>query len=322
MRYRIFILLITVALFSSCNNDDNGPGIEVVPPRLLADVAPENEAEIKEFLETHFYNYEEFANPPADFDFKIKIDTIAGDNADKDPLSEQVTPVTIEVSSSQLGLSEEENDIPFIYYYLIARDGEGPKPTAADSTFLRYEGMLLDGTKFDAAESFLWQELPVTIRGYGNGISNIKSASEDGLVVNPDGTFQFDDSGIGLIIIPSGLAYFQGTGPTGGLPSYSNLIFQVEVGRIIEDTDSDNDGIPSILEDLNKNGYLFDDNTDFQDEADAGFAIPFPNFRDADDDGDGVSTRNEITDDNGNIIDPYPDSNNDGTPDYLDPDVN
>ena len=56
MRYGIFVLVFAMALFSSCNNDDDGAGVEVVPPRLLAEVAPENDEEIKEFLETHFYN--------------------------------------------------------------------------------------------------------------------------------------------------------------------------------------------------------------------------------------------------------------------------
>ena len=306
------------ASFLSCNNDDNNQ-IEVVPPRLLAEVAPENDEEIQEFLSTHFYNYEEFMSPPADFDYKIKIDTIAGANADKTPLADFVEEMEIDVSSSQLGLSEEENDVPHTLYYLVAREGEGPTPTVADSVLLRYEGILLDGNKFDAAESFVWQVLPFTVRGYGNGVARFKAASEGGVVVNPDGTFGFNDSGIGLMIMPSGLAYFAGGGPAGDLPAYSNLIFQVEVGRIIEDTDSDNDGVPSILEDLNGNGYLFDDNTDSETEPAGG---GFPDFQDGDDDGDGVSTLSEITDDQGNIIFPYPDSNNDGTPDYLDPDSN
>nr|WP_299175722.1 hypothetical protein [uncultured Allomuricauda sp.] len=322
MKHGIFVFLFVAVFFTSCNNDDGGPDVITVPPRLLAEVAPENDEEIREFLETHFYNYEDFDANPNALDIKIKIDTIEGVNANKTPLMEQVTPIVINVSSSQIGLTVEENDIPYTYYYLIAREGQGPQPTVADSTLLRYEGMLLDGTKFDASNSFLWQELPFTIRGYGNGISKIKSASTDGLVVNTDGTFMFDDSGIGLIIMPSGLAYFNGTGPSGGLPRYANLIFQVEVGRVIENTDNDNDGVPSILEDLNMNGFLFDDNTDTQAEADAGLTIGFSDFQDADDDGDGVSTRNEISDDNGNIILPYPDSDGDGTPDYLDPDVN
>ncbi len=318
MKYGKLVFLVIAASFLSCNNDDNDQ-IEVVPPRLLAEVAPENDEEIQEYLSTHFYNYEEFMSPPADFDYKIVIDTIAGANADKTPLADFVEEMTINVSSSQLGLTEEENDVPHTLYYLAAREGEGPAPTVADSVLLRYEGMLLDGNKFDASESYVWQVLPFTIRGYGNAITTISSASEGGVVVNPDGTFGFNDSGIGLMIMPSGLAYFAGGGPSGDLPQYSNLIFQVEVGRIIEDTDSDNDGVPSILEDINGNGYLFDDNTDSDTENIGG---AFADFQDGDDDGDGVSTRTEITDDAGNIIFPYPDSDGDNIPDYLDSDTN
>ena len=40
------------------------------------------------------------------------------------------------------------------------------------------------------------------------------------------------------------------------------------------------------------------------------------NMYDVDDDGDGILTINEIDKNNDNVID---DSNNDGTPDYLDP---
>ncbi|SHH03800.1 FKBP-type peptidyl-prolyl cis-trans isomerase [Flagellimonas flava] len=323
MKNGFLAFLVTMVLCVSCNNDDNGPDLETVPPRLLAEVSPENDEEIQEYLRTHFYNYEEFdANPDA-LDIKIKIDTIAGANADKTPLADQVSSVTVQVSSSQLGLSEEENDIPHTLYYLVARDGKGVMPTVADSTFLRYEGMLLDGVKFDASESFIWQELPFFLRGYSNGISKLTSATNDGLVVNPDGTFQYNDSGIGLIIMPSGLAYFSGTGPSNTLPRYANLVFQVEVGRVIENTDSDNDGVPSIQEDVNGNGYLFDDNTDVDVESNSGLVTRFADFQDGDDDGDGVSTRNEITnDDTGEIIFPYPDSDSDGTPDYLDPDTN
>ena len=319
MKYGKLVLLVIAASFLSCANDDNNQ-IEVVPPRLLAEVAPENDEEIQEYLNTHFYNYEEFLSPPADFDYKIVVDTIAGANADKTPLADFVEERVIDVSSSQLGLTEEENDVPHTLYYLIARTGAGGNPTVADSVLVRYEGMLLDGTRFDASTSFLWQQLPFTIRGYGNGIDQINAASDTGEIVNPDGTFGFSDSGIGLIIMPSGLAYFAGGGPGGTIPAYANIVFQVEVGRLIEDTDSDNDGVPSILEDINGNGYLFDDNTDSELEP-AGTA-GFPDFQDGDDDGDGVSTRSEITDDQGNIIFPYPDSNNDGTPDYLDPDTN
>jgi len=315
-----FLMVMAMIVVASSCGDDDGDDIEIIPPRLLAEVATENDEEIKEFLETHFYNYEEFETPPMDFDYKIVIDTIAGDNQDKIPLINQVASAVVNVSSSQLNLREEENDIPHTYYYLSARDGEGIQPTIADSTLLRYEGVLLNGTRFDATPSFLWQELPFFLRGYSNGVAKFKSGTPEGLIVNSDGTSSYSNSGIGMIIMPSGLAYFLSTGPSGTIPSYSNLIFTVEIGNVIENTDRDNDGIPSILEDLNGNGYVLDDNTDAELEANANFE-PIVNFQDIDDDGDGVLTRTEISDANGTIIIPYPDSDNDGTPDYLDPDI-
>ena len=94
---------------SECKNDDDG-GPEAIPPSLLSDVAPEDDETIREFLNTHFYNYEDFDTPPSDFDYKIVIDTIAGENAGKKPLMEDAVPLTIKVSSNQFGLSEEETD--------------------------------------------------------------------------------------------------------------------------------------------------------------------------------------------------------------------
>lgn len=71
--------------------------------------------------------------------------------------------------------------------------------------------------------------------------------------------------------------------------------------------DSDNDGVPDVIEDLNSNGDLTDDNTD----GDA-----FPNFEDDDDDGDGTPTIDEDYNNNGSPTDD--DRNSNGIPDYLD----
>ncbi|WP_420601099.1 FKBP-type peptidyl-prolyl cis-trans isomerase [Flagellimonas sp.] len=337
MKYGFFVCLFSVVLLSSCNNDDDG-GVTTVPPRLLAEVAPENDDEIKEFLDTHFYNYDEFENPPAGFDYRIKIDTIAGSNSGKRPLAEFVESTVVKISSTELLLSEEENDIPHTLYYLSARptmeeldairtagDCEECFPTVADSVFVRYEGKLLNGTSFDASlNNPVWfdlarlQDLTQGFRGFAEGIPNFKKGST--ITENPDGTVTVDEYGVGLIIFPSGLANFNRS--QGLIPQYTPLMFSIDLFTLNR-TDHDGDGIPSIDEDVNGNGYLYDDNTDSQSEIDAGLNVRFANFQDADDDGDGVSTKNEISDDNGKIIGPpYPDSNNDGTPDYLDPDVN
>ncbi|WP_222983685.1 FKBP-type peptidyl-prolyl cis-trans isomerase [Flagellimonas meishanensis] len=322
MKYGKLALLAFTAFIFSCNNDDNGPDVISVPPRLLAEVAPENDEEIREFLETHFYNYEEFQSPPADFDFRIKIDTIAGANADKTPLMDFVGSTEIKVSSFEFGrLSEEENDVPHTIYYLEARQGVGPAPTVADSVFVRYEGKTLDGNSFDASlNNPVWfdlariQDLTQGFRGFAEGVPFFKTG---GLITdNGDGTVSVEGYGVGLIIFPSGLGRFDFL--SNDIPQYSPLMFIVDLFTY-NPTDHDNDGIPSIQEDVNGNGFLYDDNTDLDTESSG---ARFANFQDADDDGDGVSTRNEITDDQGNIIFPYPDADNDGTPDYLDPDTN
>ncbi|MEO0507871.1 MAG: hypothetical protein AAF090_17080 [Bacteroidota bacterium] len=318
MKNWILLGVIFSMVFVACNNDDDAAP-EADPPLELSEVIAEDSAEIETFLDTHFYNYEEFASPPADFDFIIDIDTIAGDNSDKTPLSQQMERLTINLESDDLGLDGDET-VEHAYYLLRVRERipDGPKPTIADSTFLKYEGQLLDGTSFDENQNFTWLELPFTVRGFAEGASELVAGTSAGIIDNPDGTVDITDRGIGMVIFPSAMGYFAGGGPSGTIPAYSPLLFKLDIGLFVEDTDRDNDGIPSILEDLDGNGNLLNDNTDLDSELLTGIILP--NFRDADDDQDGIPTRDEISDEDGNIIIPYPDSDNDGTPDYLDPD--
>src|SRR5690606_19805530 len=217
---------------------------------------------------------------------------------------------TVNVSPAFLGLDTGEGDIPHKLYYLEARAGGGGSPTYADSTLITYRGSLLNGTLFDQSQDFMWFPLYSRILGFAHGIANMKAASPDQIIENGDGTITFGNSGIGLFILPSGLAYYNGSGPSGSLPTYSPLMFQIELGAYVEHTDTDGDGVPNIEEDINKNGFLRDDDTDQDGQFD---------FIDVDDDGDKILIRLEISNAEGVIIKPYPDTNGDGIPDYLDP---
>ncbi|AKA35945.1 FKBP-type peptidyl-prolyl cis-trans isomerase [Flagellimonas lutaonensis] len=318
MRRFIFTVVLSTLVWS-CSSDDDNDGVQILPPRPLSEVAVEDDAEIREFLQTHFYNYEEFQNPPADFDFKIRIDTIAGENADKTPLIDQVESAVVNVSSFEFSLNDEELDVPHTYYYLSAREGIGQSPTVADSTFVRYEGMLLNGTSFDGSTTGTWFDLariqaPLQgFRGFSEGMVNFKEGGDP--IVNADGTFSVSDYGVGMIIMPSGLANFNGS--RGLIGQYAPIIFTVDLFSV-NTADHDGDGIPSIMEDLDGDGYLYNDNTDAASEANAGVGL-VANFLDSDDDDDGIPTRDEIEIDGaGNIT--FPDSDGDGTPDYLDSD--
>ena len=221
----------------------------------------------------------------------------------------------IPVSSETFNL-DEDVVVDHTLYYLEAVEGTGGSPTVADSTLVKYEGQLLSGVVFDSNITYTWQYMPFFLRGYAAGISNFKVGTE--IISNPDGTAEITGSGVGLMFLPSGLAYYNNPPAGSGILNYDILVFQVDTGLYEEATDYDNDGIPSIMEDLNNNGVLSDDNTDESIEISSGFR-PVPNHLDIDDDQDGTLTRDEIVIDNeGNIT--FPDSDGDGTPDYLDED--
>ena len=291
----IGLLLIT----TSCKKDDDIPAPP--PPRDRGEEAIRAQAEIEEFLETHFYNYEDFQTDPENF--KIKFDTIAGDNASKTPLMEQVDFVEVK--------DIIDTDVTYKLYYLNVRDGGGEKPHFSDYTINTYEGRLMNLDLFDSSVipvRFNLVDTPTSsgiIRGLQQAIIQFRGASN--VISNPDGTLTFENYGIGAVFIPSGLAYYQYPPPTGGLNAYDQLIFSFELFES-EVADHDNDGIPSYMEDLNGDGFLLNDDTDGTGGA---------NYLDDDDDGDGRLTKYEIEiDGNGNIT--FPDVDGDGTPDYLD----
>ena len=134
-----YLLIAGLLILGSCKNDDDAIG-EIVPPRLLSEVTEEDDAEIIEFLKTHFYNEDEFETPPEGFDFKIRFDTIAGENSTKRSIydSPNLITQTITVDSEDLGREDDNEIIDQTLYTLVARQGvvEG-KPTIGDFSVLR-----------------------------------------------------------------------------------------------------------------------------------------------------------------------------------------
>ncbi len=292
------MLVVTV----SCKKDDDD-GPTIIPPRDRGPEALRAQAEIETFLETHFYNYEEFQADPENF--KISFDTIAGDNASKTPLIDQVDFLEVD--------DLVDPSVTYKLYYLKVREGGGDIPHFSDYTINTYDGRLLNLDLFDSSVipvRFSLVDTPTSpgiIRGLQQAIIQFRGASS--VTSNPDGTLSFENFGIGAVFIPSGLAYYQYPPGTGGLNEYDQLIFSFELFDS-EIADHDEDGIPSYMEDLNDNGYLMDDNTD---------GDSTPNYIDNDDDNDGRLTKFEIEIVNGVLT--FPDTNGNGTPDYLDPTI-
>ncbi len=296
IKYAFALLVVILTITISCNKDDGG-GSTVIPPRDRGLEAARAEKVIDTFLSTHFYNYEEFEADPVNF--KIKFDTIAGDNSSKIPLKEQVTFKEVK--------DRVDSNVTYKLYYLVVREGEGEKPHFSDYTINTYEGLLLNLDLFDSSVIPIRFDLTDILAGLQEAMIEFKGAGN--IISNPDGTLTFEDYGIGAVFIPAGLGYYQYPPATGGLNSYDQLIFSFELFES-EVADHDGDGIPSYMEDLNNNSILLDDNTDGDTTA---------NYQDIDDDGDGRLTEFEIeVDGNGNIT--FPDEDGDGIPDYLDSD--
>ncbi len=300
------ITLATMAIVSSCKKDD-APDSNFVPARDRGEEAPASQAIIEEYLDTHFYNYEEFANPPANFDFQIKFDTIAGANADKIPLRDQVT--------SKMAKDRVKDGLVYTLYYLVVEEGEGNRPDFADIATISYDGIFINKEESTLAYARRFDASTIPVRfdmtGIVNGLQDVlvEFRGATGIITNPDGSVSFEGYGIGAVFMPAGLGYYVDPPVTSSIPTYAQLIFAFQLYEN-EMGDQDNDGVPSVVEDLNGNKLEEDDDTD---------SDTLPNYVDADDDNDGRPTRDEIEiDGDGNIT--YPDEDGDGIVDYLDSD--
>ena len=290
MKKKLFFLVPVLLLFLQCKKEDT------TEPYTIRDYSEQvivDQDLLETYLKTHTYNYEDFNN---ESDVNIKLDTISDNNSSRVSLFEQASIKTIDVTNAEGQITSHN------LYYIIAREGSNESPSVADSVYVAYNGILTDGSSFDNSKFPIWIDLANTIEGFREGVSELRTGK---FTENSNGTIAYTSFGVGLFFIPSGIGYFENI--NSGIPEYSPLIFTVKL-MTHTDTDHDNDGILSIFEDIDG------DNKPFGDDSDGDNLW---NMYDVDDDGDGILTVNEIDKNNDAIID---DTNNDGIPDYLDPD--
>ena len=65
--------------------------------------------------------------------------------------------------------TSEGNYVDHSLYYLVAREGTEIKPATADSTYLSYQGNLLNGYTFDSSKTPIWFDLTNLVRGFREG---------------------------------------------------------------------------------------------------------------------------------------------------------
>lgn len=325
MKYFFKPALVAAVLlvFFSCNKDDDSSTTANVNP--LSEQAPIDEAAIIAFLESHYYNEEEFANvggfDPGVFSYEIKFYTnevLAGVDANGDGDMTDTNETAIGYDSNGDGVidgNDLDSTTPFnrtllinlpanvlynkvitltdattdevvdhnLYILNINQGGGADKPKFSDRVLLNYRGYNLDLDSFDANMTSVPSEFDLTtlVKGFSEGVTEFNVA--DSSTPNGDGTYTYNDFGVGAAIMPSALGYY--AAPIGtDVDSYSPLIFTLKVFAESQ-LDHDGDGVPSFAEDLNGDRDLTTDDTDEDTIGNAG---------DNEDDGDTVLTREEV----------------------------
>ena len=256
MRKKALILFLFIVV-ASCKKEEK---LVSEPTRDVGEQAIVDNNAIIDYLRTHTYNYEVFQENNLPDYTSIKIDSISADNQEKIPLIDLVEKRQIDVRTI------EGNVVPHTLYYLVTREGSGAHPAAVESTFVVYEGSLINGTVFDQIQTPIWFDLLRSIRGFREGMTVLKAGT---YTVNTDNTVNYKDFGQGVFFIPSGMGYFSSS--QGNIPAYSPLIFKVSLYTMNEsdhdfdgiltknEYDNDNDGIPDDSDEDGVPDYLDND---------------------------------------------------------------
>ncbi|WP_299118087.1 FKBP-type peptidyl-prolyl cis-trans isomerase [uncultured Winogradskyella sp.] len=273
--------LSSIALFSliilACSPDD--PDFIPVEDRDRTEQQVTDKAILLDYLQSHYYN-------------SGALSSIQNPEVTDIIITELLDGETVPANHSLLLGAVETKTTTFedtLYEYYILRINQGggeASPNFTDKVRVEYEGTLVeDASVFDSAINPLDFDLVgfgVNAGGVITGWQRVFPEFNVASSFTTGSNVQFDDYGLGVMFLPSGLAYF--SGQLVGIPSYSNLIFKFALFQT-QVNDHDNDGVPSYVEDLNNDLSTFDEDTDEN---------LIVNYVDPDDDGDGVLTINEL----------------------------
>jgi len=288
---KIAILFLVFGGLFSCDKDDSTTTTYVVPLEVQE---PIDDAAIIEFLTNNYFNEEEFNNVGSfdagvfKYDIKFSEDAVVtGYDSNGDGIIDgsDADNTTVFNRTALIDLVETKTitvlGVDHTLYILKIEQGLGlEQPRFCDEAFLSYEGMTLDKEVFDNQLHPIELDLAGSIKGFSESVSEFNIATGNTPV--GDGTFTYENYGVGAAFMPSGLGYY-----SRGLESitaYSPLIFKLKVYGTTE-LDHDGDGVPTYVEDLNDDRDLTNDDTDLDGS---------PNYIDANDDNDPILTKEEV----------------------------
>ena len=286
IKFYFILSMLSLALFSCSKNKEE----EVTPPREYSEQYATDIKDIEEYLKTYYI--EEVTT-----DFDIKISKIPTGGTQKSIWEQTTYPLKFR----EVNL----HGLKYKLYYLVLNEGIDESPSNVDAVFTAYKGDYLQQVTKDGVTTLTVTEferssnpqqffqLTSVIRGWSEVFPLFKKGT---YTSNSDGTVSYKDFGAGVVFIPSGLGYYNSG--SGSIPSYAPLVFNVKLYEV-QRNDQDGDGIPSYLEDLDGDGYMYSfTNTTLYptkpttnpDDTDGD---EVPDCFDVDDDGDNYTTKLE-----------------------------
>ncbi len=298
-----FILLITTVSLFSCSKSDDSATIE--PPRDYTEQYKTDIATIKDYLNA---NYITITNAPGETtDQDVVISKITDPSTQKSIMSYSNATTYPKLLVRKVNMNGTDYEL----YYLVLRPGTGTSPCNVDNVFTSYKGTYLYKTVATTGTTSELNAIPFeevihpttfySLFGVIPGWSEIFPQFKTGTYKsNENGTISYSDFGAGVMFIPSGLAYYNSG--SSSIPAYVPLVFSFKLYEI-QRSDLDGDGIPSYLEDLDGDNYMYDyrDKTKYPNTLKDGVLYAddtdhdgVPDFLDVDDDGDNYTTKLEI----------------------------
>lgn len=287
VKFYFILPLISVLLFSCQKDDDKRTS---VPPRDYAVQYPVDLDSIENYLKTHSFEVIE-----VDGRTDVKIDTfIVGNTEGKVSIWDntqyplQFKMVKNDSRATNLVDGRINDPVEYKMYYFIINEGGGASTTRFDSTYVSYRGWLLNNKQFDISNEPTWTTFPRISSGEVSFISGFRQfkpllkAAIPPFEQGSDGQIVYNNSGVGVVFLPSGLGYYNEFIST--IPVYSPLVFTIRLHSVRE-RDHDGDGVLSKFE----NGTGVEDLYSVDTDGDNA-----PDFLDIDDDDDDVRTILEV----------------------------
>lgn len=321
----LFAIFFTLN-FTSCNNDDDSSSDDEVEEEDRDSRAELDAVALEDFMKTHTYNVEDFlAQEHMLTDQDIVFSKITdGETSLWDLKITKTLKFIIDET-----LYEED------YFIIEVRKGEGKEIRCADNIELTFqEKLIVSETEYPAqntTETFLVEdnrdvienrERRNTLSFSSIGLSDAYTHFKTGKSIsdNPceifevsdiDGSLSNNNFGIGIVIVPSGLAYFsteqfynneraddndddtdEDAVEDEDFYAYRNYVYTFSTYNAV-DANLDGDSIPAYIEGVNEfidsdgDGVVDSKGIDTDEDG-------LPDYLDDDDDGDEVFTINEV----------------------------